>query len=302
MTSPTRKEDPRPLPLEADTLGALERLIAGIVRQQQQMRTRDPWLPRREEKITDALRKAWESGALVLVSEEAGVVGVLETDRGVHRLLGPVVEQGAALGAQGRRLLALLEADPRLEGSLVKVAVNSEFEELRQLLQAARFRRYNAEMSLTIGREEWRHQPSRGLPRSPRRVLLRPFRETDSQELSRLHPEQAYYSAEVVARRSLEGAGSTLVAEQEARRRLLGYLYYEVEGEGGEICFVNVDENARGEGIGTRLIAEALNHLFADPDLGRVDISVRPDNPAADLYRRIGFAPVATCYSYERRF
>lgn len=280
---------------------ALNRLVAGIRRQQQNLRSRDPWLPR--SGISEALEEAWNGGSLLLYSSgpAGGVVGVLETDGGVSRLLGPVVEGETPYCEAGRALMEELCRDRGLAGRAVKVAVNSEFTTLWRLLEEFGFRRYNAEMSLTFTRQEW-SGPRPGRKGGGGRVTLEEYESRHWQDLRRLHPPNAYFSADVVAQRTRSGVGRTIVARDESRERVIGYIYYEVEAARGEICFVNVSESARGRGVGTRLIEAGLEEMFSFQGTREVEISVRPDNPAADLYRRIGFSPVVTYFSYERRF
>lgn len=67
-----------------------------------------------------------------------------------------------------------------------------------------------------------------------------------------------------------------------------------------EVKNLNVDERARGEGIGTALMAEA--ERLAAPS-GRLSVGVGVDNPRARaLYERLGFRPTAqestTTYEY----
>ncbi|MFP4426457.1 MAG: GNAT family N-acetyltransferase [Spirochaetaceae bacterium] len=297
----------------------LDLLTAGLAGRQSKLLTRDPWLPRSPEAVESQLREALEDGVLLLIRRATGVLGLLDSEEQVKRLLGPVISTGE-WHAGAERLLRVMEAREDLSGSLVKTAVNAENRRLWEFLEERGFRRYNAEVTLTLGREEW--VPARGAPEPPGRIAsarritdteaplrgrtvtrIRPYRVGDREAIRRLHPDSAYFSAESVVARSEAGAGRTLVAVEERGRgrRVLGYLYQEIDGESAEICFVNVEERARGRGIGTGLITAALDLLFFEEGVELVEISVRPENPAADLYRRIGFTPVVTYYSYELR-
>lgn len=307
----------------AETAG-LRLLVEGLVSLQQKLLTRDPWLPRSGETLRRELREASETGVLTVISDPTGALGLLRSDHELLRLLGPVVVTGPEWKQAAGSLLSRMERSPAVPGRTVKRAVNAEDEERWRVLESRGFRRYNAELTLTIGREEWcptpesfryREARSSGAQRGSRRggsqsvrrrgsVRIRPYRFEDAAALYRLHPESAYFSAETVVARSESGEGMSFVAveEQGDRSRVLGYLYQETQDGSGEICFVNVEEAARGAGLGTRLITTAVDHLFSQEGVASVDISVRPDNPAADLYRRLGFSPVVNYYSYERRF
>ena len=63
-----------------------------------------------------------------------------------------------------------------------------------------------------------------------------------------------------------------------------GYGY--VSNEIPELA-IAVHPNYRGQGIGTRLLNQLLNH--ASSQLLSVSLSVRADNPALRLYERLGF-------------
>lgn len=302
----------------------LQSLAAGLARLQGRLLTRDPWLPKGGEAVRQELCRAAEERALIVIATAAGSLGLLRSDHNLLRLLGPVVAGKRGWSEEGEMLLAELEGAPSVRGQIVKAAVNGDDRRRWRLLESMGFRRYNAELTLTLAREEWfsapgsgayREAPGGGERRGRRRgatqtlrrrksVRIRRYRSGDRGALESLHPESAYFSAETVVARSESGEGMTFIAEEEwgERSRPVGYLYQEVQDRSGEICFVNVEESSRGAGLGTRLITTALDHLFFEEGVESVEISVRPENPAADLYRRIGFTPVVTYYSYERHY
>ncbi len=72
--------------------------------------------------------------------------------------------------------------------------------------------------------------------------------------------------------------------------------------EGGRIGLLGVAENARGLGLGGRLISAAL-HYFAESKLQRVTVVTQGRNAAAQrLYTRHGFLPLSTELWYHRWF
>lgn len=67
----------------------------------------------------------------------------------------------------------------------------------------------------------------------------------------------------------------------------------------GWIVQVGVLPDARGQGLGAALVAEALHRMRADGEAG-VLLDVNVDNPAGDLYRRLGFCVLGRRARFER--
>ncbi|MDP5292694.1 N-acetyltransferase [Oceanimonas sp. CHS3-5] len=83
--------------------------------------------------------------------------------------------------------------------------------------------------------------------------------------------------------------GSLLVAEEKSE--LLGYVLAgrgEATGEGW-ILSLAVAPAARGQGLGRQLLQAAVNALESQ-GCRKIKLTVLPDNPALQLYRRLGFA------------
>lgn len=83
--------------------------------------------------------------------------------------------------------------------------------------------------------------------------------------------------------------GSLLVAESE--RELQGYV---LAGRGekvneGWILSLAVAPAARGRGLGRQLLQAAVTAL-EEQGCARIKLTVLPDNPALQLYQRLGFA------------
>jgi ribosomal protein S18 acetylase RimI-like enzyme len=90
----------------------------------------------------------------------------------------------------------------------------------------------------------------------------------------------------------LRSAGTTLVVAHN-EGRLLGALVLvavpTLTGRRAWIEDVVVDQGARGRGVGTALVREALR-LAADYDARSVELTSRPSREAANrLYQRLGF-------------
>lgn len=81
---------------------------------------------------------------------------------------------------------------------------------------------------------------------------------------------------------------------------LLGYVTLKLrpEHDDAQIEYVAVHENARGKGVGGRLVAAALHLAFADDRITHMDLVT--NNPVARrLYERVGFTLVQDMSSYR---
>lgn len=74
-------------------------------------------------------------------------------------------------------------------------------------------------------------------------------------------------------------------------QELLGYVFAIIdEGGQGYIDFLGVREDARGRGLGRRLLLTALKWLFEDRDVSEVGLTVGDDQAnARSLYEKAGF-------------
>ncbi len=70
---------------------------------------------------------------------------------------------------------------------------------------------------------------------------------------------------------------------------VLGYVYANVEPTEGFIHFLAVQEEARGQGIGKRLLTTAVSWLFNKRKVLQVGLVVDDENNARRLYERCGF-------------
>jgi ribosomal protein S18 acetylase RimI-like enzyme len=85
-----------------------------------------------------------------------------------------------------------------------------------------------------------------------------------------------------------------------AGTELLGYVTLKLrpEHDDAQIDYVAVHENARGKGVGGRLVAAALRLAFADERITHMDLVT--NNPVARrLYERVGFTLVQDMHSYR---
>ncbi len=86
--------------------------------------------------------------------------------------------------------------------------------------------------------------------------------------------------------------------------QLQGYIFAKLDNGGeGYIEFLGVAEDARGKGLGTRLIATATRWLMDFPQAQTVDLTVNDDNEKAiRLYKHIGFEHILTMQAYRKFF
>lgn len=85
-----------------------------------------------------------------------------------------------------------------------------------------------------------------------------------------------------------------------AGTEVLGYVTLKLrpEHDDAQIDYVAVHEDARGRGVGGRLVAAALHLAFADERITHMDLVT--NNPVARrLYERVGFTLVQEMFSYR---
>ncbi len=74
--------------------------------------------------------------------------------------------------------------------------------------------------------------------------------------------------------------------------QVVGYLFSSLQGETGHLSRVAVHPDHQGCGIGTRLVAEAIE-FFRAGEVKAITLNTQKDNAASQcLYRRFGFRPV----------
>ncbi|WP_299810843.1 GNAT family N-acetyltransferase [uncultured Shewanella sp.] len=90
-------------------------------------------------------------------------------------------------------------------------------------------------------------------------------------------------------RQALDCWPNGLLVAKDEDNNTLGYLLASSSGQPDVawILSVAVSDTARGKGIGTKLISQLLAVL--PQGVNQVNLTVAPDNPAKDLYSRIGF-------------
>jgi len=116
-----------------------------------------------------------------------------------------------------------------------------------------------------------------------------------------LFPKTYYSSAQLLEKR--DEFHRILVAEQDGR--LVGYIFAQMRaGDGdGYIDFLGVEEAARRQGHGKRLIAAATRWLFSFSNVREVLLTVFDDDlPAMALYTGLGFEHRQSLTGYRKNW
>ncbi|WP_254901750.1 GNAT family N-acetyltransferase [Thalassobacillus devorans] len=232
---------------------------------------------------------AWENEQII------GFLGILPFfEQKLCRLLGPFAIDQEAEVMEGLWDKASLTME--LHFKAVKVASFKANKHLIDFCERHRFHLYNIEKTMVLYRDDYRSGEYEA-----RNIVE--VTDQDEAEISRLHPEGAYYTTSEMM--TLSRKESNKLWGYQSGGELKGYLYFEtiIPGIEGEICFVNVDQSERSQGIGSVLIDHALQYAFLALDLEEVTISVRTNNDGAEsLYRELGFEEAQTIYAYEKLF
>ncbi|MGS0682241.1 GNAT family N-acetyltransferase [Shewanella sp. 125m-7] len=90
-------------------------------------------------------------------------------------------------------------------------------------------------------------------------------------------------------RQALDCWANGFLVAKDTNGKMLAYLLASTSGKPDTnwILSVAVAEDARGQGVGTQLISHLLATL--PNEVNQINLTVAPDNPAKDLYSRIGF-------------
>ncbi|UOQ95044.1 GNAT family N-acetyltransferase [Halobacillus shinanisalinarum] len=230
---------------------------------------------------------AWEQDEII------GFIGVLPFfDQNLARLLGPFTKEDNTDVIEqlwNKASLTLM-----LHFDIVKVACFKANQPLVSFAERHKFSLYNIEKTLAI-------HDSQFSPSYEKSTHISELSGNDMESLHVLHPAGAYYTTEEMVQLSHQDENKLFGYMENGH--LVGYLYYEtITAAEGEICFVNVQPNDRGEGIGTKLIEQALQYAFYIYGVDAVTLSVRNQNTQAEqLYQQLGFRDINTIYAYEKK-
>jgi ribosomal-protein-alanine N-acetyltransferase len=134
---------------------------------------------------------------------------------------------------------------------------------------------------------------------APAGLHIEPGRMADAKELERIHALGFYRGWPVGEFESfLSDPASPVYVACDARRRIAGFALIRVVADEAELLTIAVDPKWRGKRIGQALLAAVFDDLLLTP-ARRMFLEVSEDNAAAiALYRREGFATIATRKGY----
>ena len=91
-----------------------------------------------------------------------------------------------------------------------------------------------------------------------------------------------------------------VVADDRARQQsggAIGFSLFRTVADESELLLIAVCPNRHREGIGRRLLDHFIDQARAS-GVARVHLEVRDGNPAVEMYREAGFAPVGRRRNY----
>jgi ribosomal-protein-alanine N-acetyltransferase len=136
-----------------------------------------------------------------------------------------------------------------------------------------------------------------------RETLLRPLEEQDCVAISDIHAtgfDPAWGPEDMMGLLRQSNVFGFLALETGAliRQRPVGFVLVRHAADEAEILTIAVSSQARGRGIGRRLMVETLRKLYADR-IDRLILEVDENNQSAlHLYRQLGFEQVGVRKGY----
>ena len=102
---------------------------------------------------------------------------------------------------------------------------------------------------------------------------------------------ETYYDGTTIIRRATKMDHCHLLLAVE-KDELLGYSYFEVDHYTNEACinYILIDESHRGKGLGSKLLQEVLQVIFANEAINEVQLSMNAENKHAyNMFLQAGF-------------
>jgi ribosomal protein S18 acetylase RimI-like enzyme/heat shock protein HslJ len=262
---------------------------------------------------TDAGGIAAELEAL----EPLGLAGVLVARRGAELVgmlaadwsddpprvwwFGPFVTSDGSFDAVADALLRAARALLPAEVTQEEVAVDRRNEAVSAFAQRHGFEPGEGSALITSDLSDERlTSPSGGERGDPRDVLVEPLDDRTRGTVAALHDRLFPGTHTPGDRLDREPDRIVLVATRDGA--VLGYVAAERQPDGaGYVDFLGVDEPARGEGIGRRLVLVACRRLRDDLGCSLAHLTVQESNVAARrLYTSLGFVEERVLYPWRR--
>lgn len=135
-----------------------------------------------------------------------------------------------------------------------------------------------------------------------RPVQISAYQDNFLDALEKLHIDlfpTGYFSARQMVEKNDTTHRLFLATEED---QLLGYHFCKIEEESGYVDFLGTDPSARGQGIGSALLAAGLDWMFSAPTTRKVSLTVNSDNEDAQrLYEKFGFSRERRMRGYRKR-
>lgn len=275
----------------------LQELVHFLAEMNQQKHTHIGYCGENPPEIEQTLAEDFvdENGhtAFFIVRNEKGEIAAalgLDMDGETAEVWGPF-NQSALKEQQAQLWEACVQAYPHIQKFFF--FINEENREQQYFVKQLGARKTGEHLTLLMTKE--RLQPVK------ERVSKR-FVQEDENAFRELHdtefPHTYYDAAEIMGRLNEERILRVVKTEED---RLIGYAYFEVDQEMKEASleYIAISPAARNRGLGTILLKEVLEEMFAFPEIERVQLCVDYQNDQANhVYEKAGFERKDILYSY----
>lgn len=237
-------------------------------------------------KIEDSFAVAWDQSKIV------GAIGLdVDLENSTADIWGPFVTDGDPDTAQALWDKVLFKIPQEIKICSLFINKDNGFAKKFAIQNNAHYS--GADMVLTITRNTF----------TPEAVnASKNIGEKYYNSFARLHGEafpKTYFNSSTILKR-INNHNNLLVIEED-ESKIKGYIYIEANPEHneGNIEYIAVSAEARGQGIGKTLLKDALKKLFSYPNIEEVTICVSCENAAAiNLYKSVGFKEKYVLDSY----
>lgn len=238
-------------------------------------------------KIEDSFAVAWDKSQII------GAMGLdIDLGNGAADVWGPFVTGGETDTAQALWEKVLLNLPEEIKSCSFFINKDNEFAKKFAIQNNAEY--CGADAVLHITRSTFTQD---AIDASEK------IGEACHDSFARLHDmafPKTYFNSGTILSRVNSHNDLLIIKEDEAN--IKGYVYLEANPEHneGNIEYIAVSESVRGQGIGKRLLKDAVKKLFSYPSIGEVTICVSCENTAAiNLYKSVGFKEKYVLDSYE---
>ncbi|WP_235318419.1 GNAT family N-acetyltransferase [Planococcus sp. CAU13] len=238
-------------------------------------------------KIEDSFAVAWDQSKMI------GAMGLdVDLGSGTADIWGPFVTDGNADTAQALWEKVLLKIPQEIKSCSFFVNKDNRFAKKFAMQNDAQYS--GRDMVLNITRSTFTAEAMNASEK---------IGEEYHDSFARLHDEafpKTYFNSGTILNRVSNH--NNLLVIKEGKSKIKGYVYIEAnpDHDEGNIEYIAVSEEFRGQGIGKRLLTDALKKFFSYPSIDEVTICVSCENAAAiNLYKAAGFKEKYVLDSYD---